>query len=382
MKKLIIIIFSFLLISCNHKKKNISSDDKKTTQNLGVDEKTEIEKWIFQKVTLTLKENDIPALSIGIIQNGKISMLEGFGVYKRDNQRQIGKNSIFQIGSLSKMYTGIIANNLISEKVLKLEESIINYLPMSLSNEVKEKLKPIQIIDLLHHRTGIPRNSMVIDRIDGNPMLGGYSVEDLLKDLELIRLESKPNTNFEYSNIGYAILGYICENVSKTTYSELLKKYISDKYQLRNTILDLSDMDILVTPYRKDDRSIETKPWKTEKLTPASGIYSDINDISNLMKLQLNAYQQYEKYKTVTPLILTEHVGSRNSENNFYGFGIYKSVGKTRTVYGLGGDIDGFAGEYSFSVKHNCGVVLLTSSGGRWIKVLAYEVLRKLEEES
>jgi hypothetical protein len=161
-----------------------------------------------------------------------------------------------------------------------------------------------------------------------------------------------------------------------------VKIYISDTYQLNNTSVNLIDKTRLITPYRKDDRMVETKPWKTEKLTPASGIYSDITDLSILMNAQLKAYQQYVKYKTKNSLILTEHVGLRNKENNFYGFGLYKSVGKTRTVYGLGGDIDGFAGEYSFSVKHNCGIVLLTSSGGRWIKVLTYEILKKLEEEN
>ena len=86
-------------------------------------------KTIEERVEKFLVENNVPCLSIGVVKNGEIELLKGFGHKSRNDTSKINENSIFQIASQSKMFTGIIVNNLIQAGKLNLEETITQYLP-------------------------------------------------------------------------------------------------------------------------------------------------------------------------------------------------------------------------------------------------------------
>ncbi len=331
-------------------------------------------------ITQTMDENDIPALSVCLIYDGKKLLSKGYGVKKRNFQETVHENTLYQIASLSKTHTGIIANNLVNEGKLNLENSIINYLPNTLTKKTIKKLKKIKVKDILMHRSGMPRDSKVIKRQDGEPMISGYTEEQLLLDLQKITLKNKPGKKYRYSNLGYAVMGYILERASGLSYAELLKKYITDKYGLQSTSTLLSEKDKskIATPYRKEFRGMETKPWKAGKLIPASGIYSCTSDLSKLMLMQLKTYQE-EKHSN-NPLILTRNKHQIKKSASSYGFGLFETETSRGILYGHRGDMDGFASEYSFNPSRNTGVILLTSSGGDWLGILAAKINKLLEE--
>ena len=379
-KMIVLVIVPFLLLFCTEK----TARDKKDSRNINESNAgiSDIE-WIQQEVLKALEENDIPALSIAIVKDGKVELLKGYGVEKRNSDERINEKTLYQIASLSKMFTGIITNKLVHDGILKLDESIVTYLPSDIAAGTKEKLKDIKVVDLLHHRSGLPRNSRIVNRIDGDPMVGGYSKKELIEDLNTLSLEFEPTARFEYSNLGYAVLDFILERASNQSYEILLEKYVVDEIGLKNTVVSLSNAQkpLLATPYRKDSRKKETKPWETGKLVSASGIYSNVVDLSALMIHQIEDYiATANKVDSYNLLMLTRQKRGRNTEGAYYGFGIFETKGLRGSVFGHGGDIDGFASEYSFSPEHNVGVVLLSSSGGRWIKVLSARIMKRLEE--
>lgn len=339
--------------------------------------------WINQEISAALEENTIPSLSAAVIKNGELIFRRGYGTIKRNSSIKADENTIYQIASLSKMLTGIIANKLVRAGLLELNKSIVVYLPSDLPEKTKEKLQGISVRNLLHHRSGLPRNSMVVERLDGDPMLGGYSEEDLLKDLSLIELAFLPNEAYAYSNLGYALLGYIMERLTNKTYEMLLKEYVSDEFGMPNTGVFISreQNEYLATPYRKEARAIETKPWETGKLTPASGLYSNIIDLSSMMAWQIRDYHQYYDGGAAGPLVLSEFKGARDAEMEFYGFGIIEANTKRGKILGHMGDMDGYASYYLFFPQHKIGVVLLTSSGGSWLSELGNSIFKRLEEE-
>lgn len=342
--------------------------------------KTEkLKKEIKLLIENTISENDIPSLSVGLVYNGKTILLDGYGTVKRSSTTKVNENTIYQIASLSKMFTGIIAKNLVLEGHLILENSITTYLPKDLSKKTLKKLKPIKVIDLLLHRSGLPRDSKVVKRKDGEPMLGGYSEKDLLIDLTKLKLKSEKT--YRYSNLGYALAGYILERASELTYQELLEKYIIKQYELNNTSADRSIIpnELIATPYRKESRKIKTKSWETGKFISASGIYSNITDLSKILVNQLKAYKFFESKNISNPLVLTETKVSRGNEGSYYGMGLFEDKVQRGILYGHRGDMDGFASEYSFNTKTNTGVILLTSSGGKWIGLLSAQISKILE---
>lgn len=361
------------IIAC--KQKVINSGINSSGQQSTSQAKVEIKQWLEEKIDSTISANNIPALSVGIVRDGKLYYSEGFGFHERGSGKKVNENSIFQIGSDTKKFTAIIVRNLVLKGKLELEESIVSYLPDTLTAAAKEKLRDITVKDLLLHKSGIPNRAPSNKRIDGDPMLIEYTEQDLIHDLNHLELDFEPGTDFGYSNFGYAVVGFISELASGLDYSTLVETYITEKLGMDNTFVYPNDeqLPLIITPYRKDDRTIRSEPWRMGKMVPAGGIYSNVIDLSKLMVAQIKAYREFnENGERDNPLILTESDGLKGSH---YGFGLGKTVDKiSGSHYGHGGDLDGYASGYVFSPEHNVGLILLTSSGGSWFGQLEKEI--------
>ncbi len=315
-----------------------------------------------------IKEHQIPAISIGIVVDGKTTFIKK-GIYNRKTNEKIDEHSSFQLASLSKTFTGIIINNLISEKKIDINESIVRYLPKDYSQKTQAKLRAITVRDLLHHRSGLPRDSKILRRKKkGNDaFIYDYTEEDFKKDFDKIKIKSPSGKEYRYSNFGYAVLGYIAEQVTAQSYASLLEQYILTPYQLSETHIDLKDVQHLVTPYRKENRYIETSPWIMGKLTPPSGIFSSTADLARLIQFQLEAYKEHKNV-----LMLTKDTRLRYPNTNlYYGYG-FADWGNG--ALGHGGDMDGFSSDYSINPALQKGYIILTSSGGKWVPYLSMEI--------
>ena len=203
------------------------------------------------------QKNKIPAISVGIIKDGKILFSGGFGLHNLKGTRKASEISIYQIASDTKKMTGIIANNLANEEKLKLDEPIIGYLGNSIGKEAQKRLGGITLRQLLIHKSGLPYRQPTMKRKDGEPLLIPYTEQDLLTDLNNVALKSEPGTEFGYSNFGYAVAGYICEKASGKKYGELVDRYISKAYHMPNTTISLTEKQRkdLTTPYRKEKQN-------------------------------------------------------------------------------------------------------------------------------
>ena len=183
MKRIIFYIVTFLILTCCN---GISKEPKSVDNS--------IEK--------AMTDNNIPSLSVGIIKNGKVELVKGYGGLSRDDTTSVNANSIFQIASQSKMFTGIIVNNLVQEGKLNLEEPITSYFPSDISENAKKRLNKIKLKFLLNHTSGIPSDACLVysERIDGDAWTKGYSKKQLIKDINTLNLEFEPSSQFQYSN--------------------------------------------------------------------------------------------------------------------------------------------------------------------------------------
>ncbi|SFU71488.1 serine hydrolase domain-containing protein [Pontibacter akesuensis] len=382
MKKVILLLSPLLLLLACKSTEQIVPNGAATHASIKPKQRSSFDdSWMRSKIDSALKANNIPALSVGVISDGELWLYDGFGLKKREGEAAADEHTLYQIGSQTKMLTGIIVNRLVLERKLDLDASIVTYLPGVFNNQTREKLHAVTLRNLLQHKAGLPGIAPSDHRIDGDPMLVPYTELDLLKDLDELELAFAPGTDFSYSNMGYALVGYICERVSGQKYETLLQEYVAKPYQLTNTTTELAvhQQELLATPYRKDARNIETKPFIMGKLTSAGGVYSSVADLSRLMAAQLEAYRMLGQTEEQSPLVLTD---SATPDKKEYGFGLVRNVDERGVRYGHGGDLDGFASSYVFVPEHNVGLLLLTSSGGRWFGALEKELVIKLVAEA
>ena len=294
---------------------------------------------IKDKIDSTVESNNVPAVSVAIVREA------------------------------------IVLQNLLQENKIQLDQPITDFFPNTFNPKKEKELSQITIEKILHHHAGLPRvTNSAYKRKDGDPYEYDYKAEDFITDLKKIKLRKEA---FRYSNFGYGLLAHVAERATNKSFSELLNTYLIEPYELNSTSLELGELGQSVTPYRKDDRNVETKPWRMGKMTPPSAIYSNIKDLSKLMRIQINAYNKQDQ-ETNSPLILSNNTRLLGPESTVsYGYGLF--VGQSGT-YGHGGDNDGFGCEYSFSVVDNYGIVLLTSSGGLWIPELYKEINQILKD--
>ncbi|KGJ89965.1 serine hydrolase domain-containing protein [Thalassotalea sp. ND16A] len=351
---------------------------------------------IEQQVQQFMAKEDIPALAIGIIQNGKVVFTSGQGVLDRKNKQPINSKTMFQIGSHSKPLTSIITLELIKEGKLNLSDRVVDHLPGVFPKASLAEFEALTIEHLMVHRSGLPTYPNNVTRIDGDAMLGGYSEEMLLEALSTIELRFAPDEKWRYSNFNYAVLGYVLSKITNKSYAQLVKHYITDKYELADTLVNLSDNQkntVLATPYRKDNRQVATQPWDMGLLTPHGGVYSTIDDFAHLMELQIAAYNKYNNSGVTSALVSTqikydtEFTQDGETYPGFsYGLGMIEVTPEfpmhAETVLYHGGDLDGFASEYRFSPEYGVGVVMLTSSGGRKFIRFAMKIMDELLEST
>ena len=350
------------------------------TQNGSIGEK-DLE-WMRSITHKCAIEHNIPSMVIGLIKNGEVAAYINSGTMSRRSEEKVNPSTMFQIASLSKSFTGLIVNNLIAEGLLDANQTIDQYLPDDIPGSTKNKISDIALRDVLHHQAGLPWDAKLAKRVIlGGPMYGDYSEEDLLKDLDLMEIDLERKGQFSYSNLGYAIIGYIAERVSGKSYEELLQKYVVDKYDLKNTTT-IPDKGLLATPYRPEWRMIKTKPWEMGKLRAGGGVFSSVADLSKLMTLQIKAYQEFSDSSKNSPLVLTKDKRTSWSKA-YYGYGLFENpsvVDSTTNSFWHTGDVDGYASVFSFIPKYEIGIVMLTSSGKSWMAPLDHALQKRLFE--
>jgi len=323
----------------------------------------------------------IPAISAGIIENGKVVKYISRGSFTRQNKKKVDEHSYYQIASTSKTFTGIIVKSLELEGKLDVDKKIINFLGNKLSAEAQKKLGEITLRQVLYHRSGLGRS------------WNGYSEEDLLKALNEEALEFQPNEIYQYSNFGYALITYLMEQETNKTYRQLLKEYVSERYDLPDLEVDVTKIapENLVTPYWKHFRLRDGRTIDFGLQVGGGGIFTNTKTLSQLAVKQMEAYEQFDSLKNSSPLILTHPKGVA-WQDNFYGYGLFEFNYEfddypeiTITNLEHGGDADGFACIYDYFPAYKNGVVVQTSSGGKWLYEMIYHLngllVRKYLEE-
>lgn len=139
------------------------------------------------------------------------------------------ENTPYEIGALKHLFTATVLAELIVKDTIGLEESIVNFLPDSLAKN--PSLQDITFQTLANHTSSLP----------GNVAIAGdrTALFSFLKDYQAPR---EPGTEYEYSEIGYALLEELIAIISQKSYSQYLQEVLLDPLQLDNTTAQKSSL--------------------------------------------------------------------------------------------------------------------------------------------
>ncbi len=231
------------------------------------------------------KSKDLPnntQLSIALIQNGKTNY---YGIIKvndtiKPNENQ---NKIFEIGSITKVFTSTVLTSLVADKKLKITDEINSYYSFPFKNNIKIKFE-----SLANHTSGLPRLPENLDLSnETNPYknFGEREIEDYLKNL--LKLENEPSKISSYSNLGAGLLGYTLGLSQKTSFQKLLQKRIFDKYKMTNSFTSSQNLNNKLVKGLDGNGEVVTN-WDFDVLFGGGGILSSTEDLVKFAYAQFN----------------------------------------------------------------------------------------------
>lgn len=256
------------------------TDNKKTT---------ELDSAIDKIVVDFMKSPQNCGLSIGIIKDSA-TFFYNYGETKRNNKQLPTKNSIFEIGSISKTFCGIILAYAVVEGKIKLEDDIRNYLPGKYI-DLEMNTNYIQIKHLANHTSGLPRlPDNLKDQPDFNILnpYKNYTKSMAFEFLQTVKLAHEPGDVCEYSNFGMALLGMILEKVYGKSFEEIIKEKICLPNNMNSTLVNLNQEQLKLLTDGHNAAGVSTPHWDLGSLVAAGGIRSTTGDMINYMKYNIN----------------------------------------------------------------------------------------------
>ena len=294
-------------------------------------------------------------------KNGTILLDKPYGYRNVANHVWHDKNSIFQIGSVTKQFTTAIILKLQEEKKLTIQDPISKYFPQYPRGD------SITIEHLMLHTSGI-YNYTNDKTFMANEVSKPANREKMIAVFRDKPASFSPGANWEYSNSAYLLLGYIIESVTKKHYEQVVREYIFKPLKMTHSGFDFTHFESTEKStgyFSFNERDTVTAPIVDSSVSFSAGsIYSTTGDLYRwhqalLKNVILTSAQQEKAYTPVK-----HHYG--------YGWDIDSLYGKR--VVSHGGGIHGFTSNFSRIPADDVCVIMLCNTSSPALQIITKDI--------
>ena len=299
---------------------------------------------------------DIPAVGFSLVKDNEIKWQKGFGWQNSEQTIQASSDTVFRVGSVSKLFTAVAIMQLHEQKKLDIDQPIIEICPeLTFKSD-----KPITLRHLLSHRAGILRESPIGNYFDDMEPSIKETVLSIL-DNELIYEVGK---KCKYSKLGPTIAGYILEKVTGTNFPLYVEQHIFKPLQMYSSsflfdkpVIKNNLADAYMVNFGGD---LFPAPLFQLGTIPAGNLYSTVTDLSKFMICLLNGGKfnggKIIEQTTLNEMFTPQFRSCQNSAEFGLGFAIGK-YGKYKRFW-HNGIIYGFASDFFGLIEPQIGVIV------------------------
>ncbi len=221
-----------------------------------------------------MQRQKVPGVAIGVVKNGAIVKMQGYGYANLEHQVPVGPDTLFQSGSVGKQFTALAVMSLVEDGKLSLSDPLTRFFP-----DAPETWRSITIYHLLTHTSGVP-DTDDHGKLDNRK---DYTEAELGQLAFGLTLEFPPGARWRYSNTGYILLGIVIHKVSNTFYGDLLETRVFKPLGM-TTARVISEADIVANRaagYRLENGKVKNQSWVSPSLnTTADGsLYFSVRDV-------------------------------------------------------------------------------------------------------
>src|SRR5580658_5394975 len=242
---------------------------------------------------ILVKRVDQQKQAVGIVAgvidpNGRRAV--AYGNLANCDPRTLDGDTIFEIGSITKVFTSLVLADMAHRKEVTLDDPAAKYLPENVKMPERNG-KSITLLDLSTHRSGLPRLPGNFKPKDLLNPYAEYTVNDLYRFLSGYTLPRDPGSEFEYSNLGGGLLGHLLACRAGTDYESLIGSRITQPLGMLNTGITLSSSMKQRMATGHNAVLAPVANWNFPALTGAGALRSSANDMLTLLEAFLG-YQE------------------------------------------------------------------------------------------
>jgi CubicO group peptidase (beta-lactamase class C family) len=301
---------------------------------------------------------------VGISRSSDHSLI-AYGPTDRSGARKIGGDTIFEIASLTKIFTALLLADAVVRGEAALEDPLSAYVPSGVTVPQFDG-RAISLIDLATHTSGFPLRPNNLNALPDAPnKYASYTLEQLYAGLPNDKLTRPPGSKFEYSNVAFALLGQGLALKLHQTFPDLLRGRITGPLGLIDT--RFGD-DPAVATRRAQGHDVNLKavdPTDDGALNPAGGLRSTANDLLRFLDLFVNGAGPGELPAAAKLMLTIDRPG--DDKDTRMALGWRRTVAHGETFYWSNGSGDGSRTFMGFNPARRIAVVALAnaaSAGG------------------
>ncbi len=321
-------------------------------------------------IAKALKEYRVPGAAVAVVQDGQVVLLKGYGVRDITKPEAVDENTIFQLASISKVFTAAAAATLVDQGKMDWDTPIINYLPEFVAYD-PYVTRYMTMRDLLAMRTGWP--AFTGDMLDNF----GYSRAEILRRLRYLKPAYSFREVSQYSNPGYFVAGEVSAQVGQSSWNDLVENRLLAPLGMTRSgtsIQDLVDPNAY-TPHAIVDGKIQTvAPTNQDVMGAAGAVTSTAADMAHWLQLFLgkgtyndtsilkpDTVAEMYKRSMVGEIEFTELPPISETTGFYYGLGFDSFNYAGHHVIEKGGALSGVRTVMTLIPEKNVGIVVLAN---------------------
>ena len=311
-----------------------------------------IEEIISHRINI---EKQAVGVSVVLI-NGQNTEYLNLGLANRKSKTEINANTLFEIGSVSKIFTGLALASMVNDGKIKLNDHVQNYLPEQVKLPSRSG-KHITFLSLSNHSSGLPR--LPSNMPFSNPLnpYADYTVEMMYEFLNNYKLPRDVGETHEYSNLGVGLLGHVLALIDNKSYQKMITDRVLKPLNMTNTFVDVPTSKSSTKSDGHNDQLNATQHWQIPTLAGAGALNSTVTDMAHFLKANMSKEQLREEFT-----LSHKSTGNFGAPDTKIGLGWIILKGRDNPYYMHNGGTGGFSSFIAFEPKRKKGIVILTNS--------------------
>jgi len=324
-----------------------------------------VTEYATRLIRYEMDKNSVAGLSIALVDDQRVLWAAGFGYADRERQVPATADTIYRVGSVSKLFTDAAAMRLAEQGKLDIDRPLRNFLPgFSIrtrypgSGEITPRL-------LMTHHSGLPR-----DRLKGflNPHPAPFS--GLVNEIREDYTAYPPNLVYYYSNLGVTLLGAAIEHQAGMPFADYMKQSLLDPMGMTHSSFDYG---LAASPQAaRGYRGLVPETDPPFRVVPAGGLNSSVSDLARFMSMVfadgMSGNRRILKAETVAEMLRPQNTDVPLDFNFRMGLGWMLSTFGTAGIANAGtvahhqGGTLLFRSHLYILPEHKLGVVVVSNS--------------------